>query len=180
MRVMVVGDGGLGSLTAAVLCRSMAEGEGRSAWIGVWVCGPGSSLGDVGVGVESEGWVERQRAVVPYAEVVSGEGAVVVDGDVSGAVGIGALVELVQAGLAAESRGCERLVWGVHGGDDLERVAGLTGLVSGVNGALTAAGAVVRVEVPLVDLTAGGVREVALDAGVPMGLVEGEGLAGAG
>jgi len=69
---------------------------------------------------------------------------------------------------------------GVDTPEDLERVAGLTGLVSGVNGALMAAGAGVRVEVPLVDLTAEGVREVALDAGVPVGLVEGEGMAGAG
>lgn len=166
-RVLVVADGSLGSLTAAMLVRARSGDGGGELWVGGWVPGGGGGLCEAaGVAEVDRGAVELHAGLVPFSEVVSGVGL-----GVGG--GLGVVAGLVEAACAAERLGCGLLVWGVSRGDDLDGLHEATGIAGGVNGALVAGGGRVRVELPLVDLGVERVRELAVELGVPRELCGG-------
>ncbi|TVQ75080.1 MAG: hypothetical protein EA380_11600, partial [Phycisphaeraceae bacterium] len=186
-KVLVINDGSLSALVASMMERERGD---VIAWVPP--AGSGLSEDEPGSGRSAE-LVREQAALLGYVQVR------VVDGDPGdpGAdedVGLETTLLLVSAVADAARLGCERVVWPVVCGADLERmqraseramlVSRLAWLDEGAfPGALPGAGAIpggtisgggFEVTTPLVDLTHGQVEEMACDLDAPEGVCLGE------
>lgn len=179
--VLVINDGSLGALVASMMERERGD---VIAWVPP--AGSGLSEDDPGSGRSAE-LVREQADLLGYVQVR------VVDGEPAGATGAAVADEhaglettllLVSAVADAARLGCERVVWPVVCGADLERmqraseramlVSRLAWLDEGELPGVVASGGGFEVTTPLVDLTHGQVEEMACDLDAPEGVCLGE------
>lgn len=167
---LVINDGSLAALVASMMEREQSR-------VVAWVPAPGSALSqDDPARARSAELVREQAALLGYAQVRVVDGEPLGESDDSG---VESTLLLVSALADAARLGCERVVWPVVCGADLElmqRAAERATLVSRLawldEGAFGGVGGVVTT--PLVDLTHAQVEEMACDLDAPEGLCLGE------
>lgn len=161
-RVLVINDGGLPALVASMI-------ELERAAVLAWL--------PPGIDEQARGLVREQADLLSYENVVASQAsaerpAAAIAG------GLGASVMLLRAmadGVASE---CDRVVWPIVSGGDLDEMnismerASLAGQLACVDLAAASAGAISAgpdLVTPLLDLTPAQVLELADDLGVPPG-----------
>lgn len=168
--VLVINDGSLAALVVSMM-------ERETGGVVAWVPPPGSALSqDAPENPRSADLVREQAALLGYAQVRMVDGEPLAEGDDAG---LETSLLLMSAVADAARLGCERVVWPVVCGADLEmmqRASERASLVSRLawleeHTSLSGVGAVTT---PLVDLTHGQVEEMACDLDAPEGVSLGE------